>query len=376
VTPEQLLENLEAGRAVWMSVRGSSMRPLLRGDEELRVVRCTANDVAKGDIAILQREDEGLVAHLVVGARPLRTASFSGVPDPEGFTLLGRATGVRLGRLHFDVGGRGRLAIYAMHLAWRRLVGSPAARAGYRSIVDTLTSDRTQKLRRRALDRIDVRPVTVHEFQRAMRFSSRFETAPPGVLERAFNDGLLVCAWSRARVVGIVLLDHHGVVRHSQVAAIAVGLGVEERLVFALSAAAQGAGRLIEGVDSSPAFTAAVQPIIQHQPGVTPRSLRPEDVLRVRPDVVLHRSGEHLIALSNDDRLHTFADTDGSASEVGVRIAELIDGQRDVRGIVDVICEEFDVDRVTCEADTLDYLAMLFERRVVAFEGAVTPPAR
>jgi pyrroloquinoline quinone biosynthesis protein D len=54
-----------------------------------------------------------------------------------------------------------------------------------------------------------------------------------------------------------------------------------------------------------------------------------------------------------------------SFSEVATRIWVLLDGKRTVSQVVDVIVDEFDVDRATAEADALELLDALLAKGLV-----------
>ena len=88
-------------------------------------------------------------------------------------------------------------------------------------------------------------------------------------------------------------------------------------------------------------------------------------VVRVHPDTAVQRVGGRVMAATADDRLHTFEAPDGSVSEVGERIIELVDGTRTVGDIVEVLVEEFEVSREVAEADTRQFLRVLLEKRVL-----------
>lgn len=91
-----------------------------------------------------------------------------------------------------------------------------------------------------------------------------------------------------------------------------------------------------------------------------------ETVVRVHPDTAVQRVGGRYMAATADDRLHTFEAPDGSVSEVGERIIELVDGARTVGEIVAVLEQEFEVSREVAEADTRQFIALLVEKRVLA----------
>lgn len=79
------------------------------------------------------------------------------------------------------------------------------------------------------------------------------------------------------------------------------------------------------------------------------------------------RVGGRLMATSDDAAVHSFEDRDGTVSEVGERIVELVDGCRTVEQIVEVLCDEFEVGREACTADTVAFLRLLAERKVLIF---------
>ena len=86
---------------------------------------------------------------------------------------------------------------------------------------------------------------------------------------------------------------------------------------------------------------------------------------RVNPEVGVQRVRGRLIAAGPEDVLHSFEDEGGQVSEVAERIVELADGQRSVRQIVDVLCEEFEVARERCAADTERFIRVLLEKKVL-----------
>ncbi len=92
-------------------------------------------------------------------------------------------------------------------------------------------------------------------------------------------------------------------------------------------------------------------------------------VPRVHPEATVTRVGGQWMAATADaalhTTLHTFEGPEG-VSEVGERIVGLIDGQRTVGGIVDVLVEEFEVSRDVAEADTLAFISELLRKRVLS----------
>ncbi|XXF76760.1 PqqD family protein [Myxococcaceae bacterium GXIMD 01537] len=90
-----------------------------------------------------------------------------------------------------------------------------------------------------------------------------------------------------------------------------------------------------------------------------------ESVPRLHPEAGVQRVGGRLLAVGPDEHLHTFEDEEGRVSEVGERILELVDGRRSVADIVGVLCEEFKVEREVCRRDTLAFVRLLADKKVL-----------
>lgn len=90
-----------------------------------------------------------------------------------------------------------------------------------------------------------------------------------------------------------------------------------------------------------------------------------ERIPRLHPDVGVQRVGGRLMAAGADDHLHTFETEGGEVSEVAERIVELCDGRRTVREIVDALCEEFEVEREVCGRDTVAFVQVLMQKKVL-----------
>lgn len=88
-------------------------------------------------------------------------------------------------------------------------------------------------------------------------------------------------------------------------------------------------------------------------------------VPRLHPGAGVVRVGGRLVATSEDSAVHSFEESDGQVSEVAERIVELVDGKRTVADIVAALCEEFEVGRDACMADTVAFLELLAERKVL-----------
>jgi pyrroloquinoline quinone biosynthesis protein D len=89
------------------------------------------------------------------------------------------------------------------------------------------------------------------------------------------------------------------------------------------------------------------------------------EVPRLHPEAGVQRVGGRLLAVGLDEHLHTFEDGDGSVSEVAERIVELVDGRRTVADIVAVLCDEFEVEPAVCREDTVSFLRLLVEKKVL-----------
>jgi hypothetical protein len=88
-------------------------------------------------------------------------------------------------------------------------------------------------------------------------------------------------------------------------------------------------------------------------------------VPRVHPEAGVQRVGGRLLAAGPDEFLHTFEDARGQVSEVAERIVELVDGRRTVAAIIAVLCDEFDVEPEACRADTVAFVRLLVEKKVL-----------
>lgn len=88
-------------------------------------------------------------------------------------------------------------------------------------------------------------------------------------------------------------------------------------------------------------------------------------VPRVHPEAGLQRVSGKLMAAGPDEFLHTFEDAQGQVSEVAERILELVDGRRTVADIVAVLCDEFEVEPEACRQDTVAFVKLLVEKKVL-----------
>lgn len=88
-------------------------------------------------------------------------------------------------------------------------------------------------------------------------------------------------------------------------------------------------------------------------------------VPRLHPDAGVQRVGDRMLAVGPDDRLHTFEDEGGVVSEVAERILELVDGRRTLGDIVAALCEEFEVEPAMCREDTVTFVRLLVDKKVL-----------
>ncbi|WP_224249022.1 PqqD family protein [Hyalangium gracile] len=88
-------------------------------------------------------------------------------------------------------------------------------------------------------------------------------------------------------------------------------------------------------------------------------------VPRIHPDAGVQRVSGKLKAAGPDDFMHHFEDEQRQVSEVAERIVELVDGRRTVADIVAVLCEEFEVEPEACREDTVAFVRLLVEKKVL-----------
>lgn len=93
-----------------------------------------------------------------------------------------------------------------------------------------------------------------------------------------------------------------------------------------------------------------------------------QDVLRavprLHPEIDVQRVLGRLMATGPDDLLHTFEDEEG-LNEVAEFTVELVDGRRTVAEIVALLCEEFEVEPEKCREDTVAFVSLLVEKKVL-----------
>jgi len=258
VTPD-LFSALPAGREIWIRVYGRSLLPLLRSGDLVRAVRCGEAEVRRGDIAVVRRRRGPLVGHVVTSTRPLRTASFLGVPDAPGAEVLGRAVAIQRAELPFalPLPGSGRPLLFASHRLVARAYASGPIRRGWRSLRELAASDATAGLRERVFGPFQVRRLRPEDADALLAFAGGRLRFTPEFVRRELcghwqTPGAAMGAFDRrGRMVGFMFMGDYrqeGVplegmwLRALMVARRARGLGVARRLMEATCALARDAG--------------------------------------------------------------------------------------------------------------------------------------
>lgn len=226
-----LLEALPRGGRVWITTRGRSLWPVLRGGEQLQALRCDPGELQRGDLAVLLTREGRLVAHVVVGTSPLKTAAFNGRPDPDGWRALARVAAVK-------VRGRAvplprRLMRFAQR-AWSGVAQLPPAQMAWTFIIATWGSRSTRRLRSLALGPVEVRMAGESDRSEVMAALAMHEVFTDEALERVVDGATAALAIARGSTVGIALHDTRGRLLRARMLRRAVGQGIEQRLIDAL----------------------------------------------------------------------------------------------------------------------------------------------
>ncbi|MBN1205778.1 MAG: GNAT family N-acetyltransferase [Myxococcaceae bacterium] len=269
--PADLVDLVEAtptGRQLWLRGAGRSLYPLLRSGDSVRVLRCAPEALARGDVALV-RVGRQLIAHVVLSARPLVTASLLGGKDPVGVPL-GRITALRRGAWILPLP---RLARPTLFLGQRLLSGlwtRPRARGLFRQLRDFTVAGWSRPLRRRMLGRPEVRLLREGDLDALLVFAGEQLLVPSAFLRQqllgrwARESGALGAAAGafakRGRMCGFAYLDDYreeglaleGLwVRSLVVAPRARRMGVAYQLIGCLveEARRQGADRVFADID-------------------------------------------------------------------------------------------------------------------------------
>lgn len=159
MSPQQLADLLAAlppGRTLWVTGLGRSLYPLLRSGDSVRVLRCSPEDVAVGDLCVLRTARGGLVGHLVDSVAPVRTTSFLGKEDQPG-TVLGRAVALRRSGLVVPLPRLARPVLRTLHRLAARAYRSRRARAAVDGLRALVASRLTAPARRALLGPVHIR---------------------------------------------------------------------------------------------------------------------------------------------------------------------------------------------------------------------------
>ncbi|MFY0570878.1 N-acetyltransferase [Archangium lansingense] len=241
----QVLRALPLGRTLWVRGLGRSMWPLLRSGDSVQVLRCAAEAVAPGDLAVLLRADGGLTAHPVTGTSPVRTASFLGLEDPAA-ELLGRVVRVRTRGLEVRLPVLARPLLRAAQRLGTTAFRSPVLRGARRLVREWGTSSWTRPGRARWLGTLTVRPLRPGEEEALLVFAGHHQPQAaaelgPGLARGA---GLVVGAFdARGRLRGFTYAEAGSErVRWLVVAPVARRLGVGGALLGGLAREARARG--------------------------------------------------------------------------------------------------------------------------------------
>ncbi|AKJ06934.1 hypothetical protein ATI61_105102 [Archangium gephyra] len=241
----QVLRQLPEGGRLWVRGLGRSMWPLLRSGDSLQVLRCAAEAVAPGDLAVLLRADGGLTAHLVTGTSPVRTASLLGREDPSA-ELLGRVIRVRTRGVELPVPVFARPLLRAAQRLGTTAFHSPVSRGALRLAREWGTSAWTRPGRARWLGAWTVRPLRPGEAQALLVFVGHHLPLAAAELgaELARGTGLALGAFdARGRLRGFLYAEEGSArVRWHGVAPVARGLGVDGALLRELARQARARG--------------------------------------------------------------------------------------------------------------------------------------
>lgn len=237
------------------------MRPVLRGGESLKVIRCSQAALKKGDIAVMLRSDGALIGHLVVATNPVVTESFAGTPDLPGLEVLARAVAVRRGSTVIPLPRPARFALFGFQRVWSRAAHSPRIRTIHAALVSALASESTARLRQ-LLGPVEIDvlgPDNLKQFAIAL---SRWQTLSGDALESLIHHGVVVGAKRQGQIVGCACLTADNIVRHAFLQRRAQGLGLELVMLDRLLREAEDRGLKPLGAEIQPSqsgFVAAVE---------------------------------------------------------------------------------------------------------------------
>ncbi|MFZ5468729.1 MAG: hypothetical protein ACOZIN_04750 [Myxococcota bacterium] len=193
--------------------------------------RCIEDELHRGDIAILRREDGALLAHIVTATHPLRTSSFSGTPDAPGLRSLGKAMAVRRKGKELPLPASARVPLYAAHRVWAGAAKSPLARATLRLLLES-----TARFRRWQLSPLSVRLLCEADLPTLADYAPAGLAATEEELARLLRPPRRAAgAFLGNRLVGLGLAEG-AAVRHLSTTLWARAVGLEAELLELLGA--------------------------------------------------------------------------------------------------------------------------------------------
>jgi GNAT superfamily N-acetyltransferase len=204
LAPVEELEGLPLGASLQVQVVGRCMSPLIRSGDALLVRRCALEAIAPGDVAVVRTADRRFLAHMVLEANPLRTATLRGVADPEPLELLGRVIRVCKTGFGFPLGDLSRHLLHMLQQGYAQA----SHRFWLRLAVQELRKLRRDLLpaaiRKRILGPITIRALNVLDAEALRLFAGEYLTDSPDFLKQE-----LLTRWHR-RGAAVAALDGAG----------------------------------------------------------------------------------------------------------------------------------------------------------------------
>ena len=120
---------------MWLPAGGKSLWPLVLGGDLLLVQRCSKEELAPGDLALLEAP-RSLIAHIVATVEPLSTVSIVGLEDPPGLPVLGRVVALRRGSTRVNIPRGARRLVWLAPIAATALKHVPLLRGLVRRLRD------------------------------------------------------------------------------------------------------------------------------------------------------------------------------------------------------------------------------------------------
>jgi L-amino acid N-acyltransferase YncA len=205
----------EASQApAWVQIIGSSMWPLIESGDLLKVRRCRAEAIQRGDIVIVRDSRGGFMAHLASHhGVPVRTVAFHGRDDEGPLELVARAEAIHTRGVEVSLAPGLRHLVWALHRLYARARvwritdrTRMAMRQAAKSRVGT-------ELRRLRHGRFEVRLLNATDTPAVVLFAGQYLQVPIPFLKRQLrlrwhDAGASVGAFDRdGRLCGFAYLD-------------------------------------------------------------------------------------------------------------------------------------------------------------------------